>query len=221
MRWCSHVGLRRHTILVHLPNGCYTTDPHVKSGTIQEVSGCSAVSLEPPYLGDAGGFLENRSKQKFSRACRPVLGKHTDGVLGRPIDLLAVFAYVCGTSAAFSVTTIWLALLKSYSTWLSRITLSIIILLITCAIYACLALHGFKGISILAKICIYYSLDYNTCYSSGVRQDTLSRHWWVHRRMLPAFYRVIYIYGQREKTLFHRITQFITGHTGWFGVAAP
>ena len=38
---------------------------------------------------------------------------------------------------------------------LSRTTINIVILLITCAVYTYSLLHGFKGISVLANICIY------------------------------------------------------------------
>ena len=37
----------------------------------------------------------------------------------------------------------------------SRTVINIIILLITCCVYTYSLLHGFKGISILAKVCIY------------------------------------------------------------------
>lgn len=146
----------------------YATDPHVKSlGTIQEWAGVFPLfhwSLIPwafyLVLAVSFGFMlhvRNRDKQKFSEACRPVLGKHTDGVLGRLIDLLAVFALIAGTATTFSVATPLMASIIKivFHVELSRITLSIIILLITCAIYTYSLLHGFKGISILAKICIY------------------------------------------------------------------
>ena len=38
---------------------------------------------------------------------------------------------------------------------LSRVTINIIILIVTCIIYTYSLLHGFKGISLLANICIY------------------------------------------------------------------
>ena len=40
-------------------------------------------------------------------------------------------------------------------TAISRTTVTIIILLITCAVYTYAVLHGFKGISFLANLCIY------------------------------------------------------------------
>ncbi|HIU77943.1 MAG TPA: BCCT family transporter, partial [Candidatus Avilachnospira avicola] len=44
-------------------------------------------------------------KQKYSEACRAILGKHTDGVLGKLIDVLAVFALLAGTATTFSLAT--------------------------------------------------------------------------------------------------------------------
>ena len=51
-------------------------------------------------LAVAFGFMlhvRKRDRQKYSEACRPILGKYTDGILGRLIDLLAVFALLAGT----------------------------------------------------------------------------------------------------------------------------
>ena len=60
-------------------------------------------------LAVAFGFMlhvRNRERQKYSEACRPILGKHTDGMLGRIIDLLAVFALIAGNSNKhFSIAT--------------------------------------------------------------------------------------------------------------------
>jgi len=45
--------------------------------------------------------------------------------------------------------------LKLFNIEISRTVVTIIILLITCAVYTYALLHGFKGIGILAKACIY------------------------------------------------------------------
>lgn len=111
-------------------------------------------------LAVAFGFMlhvRKRNKQKYSEACRPVLGKHTDGWAGRIIDLLAVFALLAGTATTFSVATPLIAIIiqKLFKITLSRTIITIIILLLTCAVYTFSLLKGFKGISILAKACIY------------------------------------------------------------------
>ena len=111
-------------------------------------------------LAVAFGFMlhvRKRNKQRFSEACRPVLGKQTDGALGRIIDLIAVFALLAGTATTFSVATPLMSTIIQtlFHVSLSRTAITIIIILLTCVVYTFSLLKGFKGISILAKICIY------------------------------------------------------------------
>ena len=79
------------------------------------------------------------------------------GIGGRLIDLLAVFALLAGTATTFSVATPLMAEIigELFHMEVSRTVINIIILLITCCVYTYSLLHGFKGISILAKVCIY------------------------------------------------------------------
>ena len=86
-----------------------------------------------------------------------IIGKQADGILGRIIDLFALFALLAGTATTFSVATPLLAaiIVKLFGITLSRTVVTIIILLITCVVYTYAVLHGFKGISFLAKLCIY------------------------------------------------------------------
>ena len=86
------------------------------------------------------GFMlhvRKRNRQRYSEACRPVIGKHADGVLGRVIDLFALFALLAGTATTFSVATPLLAaiIVKLFGITLSRTVVTIIILLVTCAVY--------------------------------------------------------------------------------------
>lgn len=76
---------------------------------------------------------------------------------GRIIDFLAVFALLAGIATTFSVATPLMATIigELFHVYISRTTINIIILLITCAIYTYSLLHGFKGISKLANACIY------------------------------------------------------------------
>jgi BCCT family betaine/carnitine transporter len=94
-------------------------------------------------------------KQKYSEACRPLLGKHTDGIPGKIIDLLAVIALIAGTATTFSIAT---PLLSMVLTDLFGITsskfVSIGILLIVCGIYTCSVMNGLKGVNFLSKICM-------------------------------------------------------------------
>ena len=146
----------------------YGTDPHVTSmGTLQEWAGVYPLfhwSFIPWgfYLVFAVAFgfmlhVRKRDRQKYSEACRPLLGKHTDGIPGKIIDLLAVFALLAGTATTFSVATPLMASIinELFGIEMSRTLITIIILLATCAVYTFSLLHGFKGISRLANICIF------------------------------------------------------------------
>lgn len=147
----------------------YATDPHIaEMGSVQEWAGVYPLfhwSLIPwgfyLVLAVAFGFMlhvRKRNRQKYSEACRPLLGKHTDGWAGRIIDLLAVFALLAGTATTFSVATPLMATIIGdlFHVQISRTAINIIILLITCFVYTYSLLHGFKGISLLANICIYF-----------------------------------------------------------------
>ena len=70
---------------------------------------------------------------------------------------IALFALLAGTATTFSVATPLLAeiVVTLFGISISRTVVAIIILLITCTVYTYAVLHGFKGISILAKFCIY------------------------------------------------------------------
>ena len=146
----------------------YAANPHIAElGTMQEWAGVFPLfhwSFIPwafyLVLAAAFGFMlhvRKRSRQRFSEACRPLLGKHTDGAAGRVIDLLAVFALLAGTATTFSVATpLMAAILQSlFHITLSRTVITIAIILLTCAVYTYSLLHGFRGISVLANVCIY------------------------------------------------------------------
>ena len=146
----------------------YATNSHITElGGIQEWAGVFPLfhwSFIPwgfyLVLAVAFGFMihvRKRNRQRFSEACRPLLGKCADGVVGRLIDLLAVFALLAGTATTFSVATPLMSIIVQslFDVKLSRTIITIIIILLTCAVYTYSLLHGFKGIGILAKACIY------------------------------------------------------------------
>ena len=146
----------------------YATDPHVAQlGSIQDWAGVYPIfhwSLIPwgfyLVLAVAFGFMlhvRQRERQRYSEACRPILGKHTDGWIGRIIDLLAVFALLAGTATTFSLATPLMAdiINELFHVQLDRTVVTIVILLLTCAVYTYSLLHGIKGISMLANLCIY------------------------------------------------------------------
>lgn len=112
-------------------------------------------------LAVAFGFMlhcRKREKQRYSEACLPVLGeKYAHGLPGRIIDLFALFALLAGTATTFSVATPLMSeiIITLFGVTISRTAVTIVILLFTCAVYTYAVLHGFKGISFLAKLCIY------------------------------------------------------------------
>lgn len=146
----------------------YATDPHLAQlGDVEKWSGVYPLfhwSLIPwafyLVLAVAFGFMlhvRNRDRQKYSEACRPILGKQTDGILGRLVDLLAVFALLAGTATTFSLATPLMAniIQRLFHINVSTTVINIIILVITCAVYTYALLHGIKGIGILAKLCVW------------------------------------------------------------------
>ena len=148
----------------------YATNPHIAQmgGSITEWAGVFPLfhwSFIPwafyLVLAVAFGFMlhcRKRERQRYSEACLPVIGeKRARGLLGRVIDLFALFALLAGTATTFSVATPLMAeiIVSLFGISISRTAVTIIILLITCAVYTYAVLHGFKGISFLAKLCIY------------------------------------------------------------------
>lgn len=180
----------------------YASNSHISElGTIQEWAGVFPIfhwSFIPwsfyLVLAVAFGFMlhvRKRTRQKYSEACRPLLGKYTDGWAGRIIDLLAVFALLAGTATTFSVATPLMASIihELFHITISRTTITIIILLITCFVYTYSLLHGFKGISILAKACIYlfFGLLFYVLLSGGQMRYILDTGLESFGRMVQNF----------------------------------
>lgn len=106
------------------------------------------------------GFMlhvKDVKKQKYSEACRAVLGKATDGVIGKIIDILAVVALVAGTATTFSVATPLLSAVVTSLTGLPDSKfMTIAILLIIWLVYTIAVLNGIEGVSWLAKACMIF-----------------------------------------------------------------
>ncbi len=148
----------------------YATNPHIAEmgGSITDWAGVFPLfhwSFIPwafyLVLAVAFGFMlhcRNRDRQRYSEACLPVIGdKHAHGLLGRIIDLFALFALLAGTATTFSVATPLMAeiVVTLFGISLSRTAVTIIILLLTYGVYTYTVLHGIKGISFLSKLCIW------------------------------------------------------------------
>lgn len=110
-------------------------------------------------LAVAFGFMlhvRGCEKQKFSEACRPILGKKTDGICGKVIDLIAIFALIAGTATTFSLATPLLsAALSRILGFANGTMLTITILLLIAAVYTLTVWFGMKGIAKLASGCVY------------------------------------------------------------------
>ena len=110
-------------------------------------------------LAVAFGFIIHvrlRGKQKFSEACRALLGKKVDGPLGKAIDLIAVFALIAGTATTFSLATPLLSsAIASVFNIGATMGLTIAILLLIALIYTIAVLTGMAGISKLAGVCVF------------------------------------------------------------------
>lgn len=145
----------------------YASEPHIENmGGIQKWASSYPLFHWGPIawsfyiiLAVAFGFMlhvRGRSKQKFSEACRPILGNKIDGFLGKIIDLIAVFALLAGTATTFSLATPLLsgALGKVFG-FSPTITTSIIVLVIIAIVYTVTVLSGMTGISKLAGFCSY------------------------------------------------------------------
>lgn len=97
-----------------------------------------------------------RTRQRFSEACRPLLGNSVDGVVGKIIDIIAIFAIVCATATTFSLATPLLTkAMGQVFGFEANTTVTILVLLLICAVYTFTVLFGVKGISNLAQICSY------------------------------------------------------------------
>lgn len=96
------------------------------------------------------------TKQKYSEACRPLLGDKTDKLPGKIIDVLAVIALIAGTATTFSVS---MPLLSTSISGLFGVPdtkwLSICILIVICLAYTIAVATGMRGVSYLAKLCMY------------------------------------------------------------------
>lgn len=145
----------------------YAGEPHIEAiGGIQKWAPTYPLFHWGPIpwsfytvLAAAFGFMlhiRKRNKQKFSEACRPILKDRVDGVGGRIIDLIAVFALLAGTATTFSLATPLLSAAISKVFGISdSIGLTIVILLLIALIYTITIWFGMQGISKLAVVSSY------------------------------------------------------------------
>ena len=145
----------------------YASEPHITDmGNMQDWSSTYPLFHWGPIpwsfymvLAVAFGFMlhvRQRTKQKYSEACRPILGKRVDGWCGKLIDLIAVFALLAGTATTFSLATPLLSMALSQVFGIPQSNLLTIgILLIIGFTYTVTVYFGMKGIAKLAASCTY------------------------------------------------------------------
>lgn len=99
-------------------------------------------------------FVTKNGRQKFSEACRPLFGHHIDGLAGKLIDLVAIFALVAATATTFSMSMPLLATVVGELTNVHNIkTLSLFLIVLVVGIYLVASVIGMKAISRLSVIC--------------------------------------------------------------------
>ena len=105
------------------------------------------------------GFMihvRKRNKQKYSEACRALLGRRVDGFWGKLIDLTAVFALLAGTATTFSLATPLLSMALSHVFGIAESNLLTIAILATiCLVYTLAVYFGMEGVAKLAASCVY------------------------------------------------------------------
>ena len=145
----------------------YASDPHTaEMGTLHEWAATYPLFHWGPIawsfyivLAVAFGFMihvRGRDKQKFSEACRPILGKLVDGWCGKLIDLLAVIALLAGTATTFSVSCPLLSAAISQVFHIpNTVVLTVLLLIVIAFVYTMTVWFGMKGVARLASVCAY------------------------------------------------------------------
>ena len=120
---------------------------------------CRRTSYRGAWRRSGLGFDDpavSLGSEKYSEACRPILGALTDKLPGKLIDVIAVFALIAGTATTFSLATPLLSRAIGVLTGLGDSKwLTIGILLVICFIYTFSVMNGMKGVKYLAHICMY------------------------------------------------------------------
>ena len=158
-------------------------------GRIEELGGIQAWASTYPLfhwgpvpwsfyviLAVAFGFMlhvRGRTKQKFSEACRPLLGNQVDKAPGKLIDFIAILAIIAGTATTFSLATPLLAAsLSRVFGFPMTVWLTVVVLLIVAAVYTISVLSGIEGIIVSAKACtilFFFTLAYVLVFGGEAR----------------------------------------------------
>lgn len=146
----------------------YSQEPFIQSlGDTMNYSVCYSLFFWSNFwlylvLAVAFGFMihvRRRNKQKYSESLRPLLGKGTDGVAGKIIDIFVLFITICAVtcSLCFTVPIMTACVNRLFGIPDSKyITMGFMIII--CVVYSISVTNGLKGIEFLSKICIYVFL---------------------------------------------------------------
>lgn len=161
-------------------------------------------------------YITKNHKQKFSEACRPVLGTKTDGVLGKIIDLIAIFSLIAATATTFSMS---MPLLSSAVNSLFHIgdlrILSLYLIVLVVGIYLVISILGMKAISRLSVIA--FSVCSYCMFLYLVKKKHLV--WYlVLNRLVISLYIFRKCFLLQRIIALHKNGQSIIGPIGWFGV---
>lgn len=146
----------------------YSQEPYVQSlGNPYDVSNAYSFFFWANYwlylvIAVCFAFMihvRKRNRQKYSEVLRPLLGKQTDGLLGKVIDIFSTFVIIAAVtcSICFTLPIITSCLNKIFGIPNTNLT-TIIILILVCIIYSISVCNGLKGIELLSSICIYIFL---------------------------------------------------------------
>ena len=174
-------------------------------------------------LAVAFGFMlhvRKRDRQKYSEACARSLENIQTGSWE---DSLTCWPYLLDrrNATTFSLATPLMASVINvlFGVELNRVAVTIVILVITCIVYTYSLLHGFKGISILAKACIYlfFGLLAFVLLFGGEARYIIETGFSALGRMAQNFLNWPPIQIRGGPLPSHRTGPYFTGLTGWSG----
>lgn len=102
-------------------------------------------------------FVTKNKRQKFSEACRPLLGHRVDGIIGKVIDLVAIFALIAATATTFSMSMPLLATTVGKLIGVRNVkTLSLLLIIVVVIIYLIASVMGMKVMTRLSLVCYVF-----------------------------------------------------------------
>lgn len=149
----------------------YAQDPYLNSlgGSIQDWAATMPLFHWGPtvwsfYLVLAAAlafmiFVRGRNTRRLSESCRPILGRHVDGIPGKIIDLLTIFNLFSLVAASFAVSIPMISqLLGNILGFQATKATDLLVNIFICLIYSAVAWFGLKAISRLSSLCVWMFL---------------------------------------------------------------